>query len=496
MRTQTAPAGTGGHPETDAVGSIERHGIDLIPEEDRHGTPRELFWVWMGANMVFVYIITGAVLVSLGLSFWQSIAAVLVGSTLYVLVGLSGLPGPRAGTATMVVSRASYGLRGNSAPTLLAWLTVVGWQAVYLVLASFALFALVEEIGISATDPIKAALLAAVVLTTYAVAVLGHATIVFLQKLFTYALGALMLGVLVQVIPDAKFGFSGGELAGDSALATFTLGVILVGALPLSYVNYGADYTRYLPRNVDLRETALWPIVGSLIPSVTIMIIGVMAATAADLTDPIGGLKPLLASWYYVPFLIVVIGGCITNNFLNTYTSGLTLQALGVRLARYKTVVIDGVIASAAAVYAIFFHDFISTFIEFLSLMIIWIAPWFAIYLVDLWLHGNRYTGGDLLRERGGRYWFSDGFNWSALASWVLGMGAAFMLTNSTRWQSPLSTDVLGGADLSIPAGMIVAGGIYYAMRRGARQERAEPGAADDGGEASAETVYAQPQAP
>lgn len=309
MAHRAASTHTDGHPQSDAVGSIERHGINVIPEGDRHGSPGELFWVWMGSNFVFVYIIVGAVLISLGLSFWQSVAAVLIGSVLYVLVGLSGLPGPHAGTATMVVSRASFGLRGNRAPTFLAWLTAVAWQAVYLVLGSLALFALAEQVGISVTDPVKAILLAAIVGTTYTAAVLGHATIVFLQRIFTYALAVLMLGVLVQVLPDAKLDYGGGELVGATSLSTMILGIILVAALPLSWVIYGADYTRYLPRDVDMHRTALWPSIGSVIPAVTIMSIGVMAATAADLTDPIGGLKPLLASWYYVPFLIVVIGG-------------------------------------------------------------------------------------------------------------------------------------------------------------------------------------------
>jgi purine-cytosine permease-like protein len=197
-----------------------------------------------------------------------------------------------------------------------------------------------------------------------------------------------------------------------------------------------------------------------------------------------------------VPLLIVVVGGCISNNFLNTYTSGLTLQALGVRMARYKTVLIDGVIATAAAVYAVFFHDFTATFIEFLSLMIIWIAPWFAVYAVDLWLRENRYSGEELLRERGGRYWFTNGVSSAAVIAWVLGMVAAFMLTNSTRWQSPVSTDLLGGADLSIPAGLVVAGGVYYALRRRATSPAAAAAPEDAAAPAAVDGVYAESGTP
>jgi Purine-cytosine permease and related proteins len=53
----------GGQPESDRVWSIETHGIDPIPESDRHGTPIELFWVWCAANISILGITYGAFLV-------------------------------------------------------------------------------------------------------------------------------------------------------------------------------------------------------------------------------------------------------------------------------------------------------------------------------------------------------------------------------------------------------------------------------------------------
>lgn len=449
----------------DQLFKVEQHGIDVIPDDERHGGPMELFWIWAGANLVLTYVIIGSALVALGLTFWEGVAAILGGNLFYVLVGLGAIAGPRAGTATMVVSRAAFGLRANRAPTFLSWLTVVGWQAVTLVIGALALFALAAEAGIAITDATKAVLLGILVAVTYGVAILGHATIAFLQKLFTWALGVMMLGVAVQVIPDAKTSFSTGRLGADGTVAALLLGLSLVAAGPMSWTNYPADYSRYLPRSASARGVTGWTVLGGVLPSVGIGLIGLMAATATDMTDPIGGLKPLLASWYFVPFLIVVVGGSITNNFLNTYTSGLTLLALGVRLERWKTIPIDGVLATGAAVYAIFFHDFIQSFTEFLSLMIIWIAPWCAIYIVDMLMRGVRYRPEDLVRSQGGAYWFWRGVNREGVIAWAAGAVAAGALTNSVRWQSPLSTDVLGGADLSVIGGLLVAGGLYYALR-------------------------------
>jgi NCS1 family nucleobase:cation symporter-1 len=445
---------------------IEQHGIDAIPDDERSGQARDLFWVWLGGNISLTYLIIGGALVGLGLGFWAAVGAIVLGNLLYVLVGLGGITGPRAGTATMVVSRAAFGQRGNLVPTALAWLSAVGWQAVFLVLSAFAAFSLAGEAGITVGTGVKVVLLAVLVVLTYGAAVLGHATILFLQKVFTFLLGAIMIGVAIQVASKGHVHYAPKELAASTKLATFCLGTIIIAALPLSFANYPADYSRYLPRATPGRAIVGWTVLGNLIPAIVISIVGVLAASVADLADPVGGLKPLLASWYFAPFLVVVIGGSVTNNFLNTYTSGLTLLALGVRLPRWKTIIIDCVIATALSVYAIFFYDFTTAFTEFLSLMIIWLAPWCAVFLVDAMLRRFRYSTSDLLDARGGRYWFTGGVNRAGFASFLLGAVATFFTTNAVRWQSPLSTHLLGGADLSIPVGLLVAGGAYYALAR------------------------------
>jgi NCS1 nucleoside transporter family len=474
MKSQDSAA-----PEPEATGNelwrIEQHGIDAIPDHERSGQARDLLWVWLGGNVSLTYIIIGAALVGLGLGFWAAVAAIVLGNLLFVVVGLGGVAGPRAGTATMVVSRASFGLRGNLVPTVLAWLSVVGWQAVFLVLSAFAAFSLAGEAGIAVGTGVKIVLLAVLVLLTYGAAILGHATILFLQKIFTFLLGAIMIGVAIQVAAKGHVHYAPKELAASTKLATFCLGTMIVAALPLSLSNYPADYSRYLPRATSGRAIVGWTLLGNLIPAIAISIVGVLAASVADLSDPVGGLKPLLASWYFAPFLLVVIGGSVTNNFLNTYTSGLTLLALGIRLPRWKTIIIDCVIATALSVYAIFFYDFTTAFTEFLSLMIIWLAPWCGVFLVDGILRRFEYSTSDLLATRGGRYWFAGGVNRAGFASFLLGAVAAFFTTNAVRWQSPLSTGLLGGADLSIVLGMVVAGGAYFALRRREAAMPAEP---------------------
>src|SRR5215469_10611846 len=125
-------------PLTDRVWSIELHGIDAISDEERHGTPFELFWIWFAANIGILTVVYGAILASAGLNLWQSIFVTLVGSALsFALVGVLSLAGIWGGAPTLTLSRAAFGSRGNSGPTLISWLTVVGWETVLVVTAAY-----------------------------------------------------------------------------------------------------------------------------------------------------------------------------------------------------------------------------------------------------------------------------------------------------------------------------------------------------------------------
>ena len=136
-------------------------------------------------------------------------------------------------------------------------------------------------------------------------------------------------------------------------------------------------------------------------------------------------------------------------------------------------------VAALFVCYALWISNFIDSLENFLALMIWWIAPWTAIYLVDAYLRRFRYRSQDLLRSGGGLYWFRDGFNWNALAALVLGAGAAVLFTNATLFASPVTTGPLGSMDWSIPAGMIVGGLAYYLLCRRAiaRESASAPGA-------------------
>ncbi|MGL4405978.1 MAG: purine-cytosine permease family protein, partial [Notoacmeibacter sp.] len=225
---------------------IEKNGINLIPDAERQGKPSELFWIWAGANLVLTFIISGYFIASMGLSATQMWMVVIAGSLFYLLVGYGGIPGARIGTATMIISRAAFGRQGNAIPTFLSWITVVGWEAVNLALGAFALFSLAEILGFPLGPIGKAIALVLLAVVTFGVAIMGHATIIWMQRISTWAMGLIMLGVVPQVWSAPALDPNAAVTSADFATLTIAFG--LVAALPFSYANYPADYTRYLPR--------------------------------------------------------------------------------------------------------------------------------------------------------------------------------------------------------------------------------------------------------
>ena len=67
--------------------------------------------------------------------------------------------------------------------------------------------------------------------------------------------------------------------------------------------------------------------------------------------------------------------------------------------------------------------------------------------------------------RRGGRYWFSGGWNIPAVAAWLVGGTFGLLTVNTTLYVGPLA-DIAGGVDLSTMGSAALAGLIYLASLR------------------------------
>jgi len=96
---------------------LELNGTNIIDERERTGKASSLFWPWCGANVSLLALSYGAFFLGFGISFAQASFAALLGAGLsFLLVGISSLAGKRSNAPTMVLSRASFGVKGNVIP--------------------------------------------------------------------------------------------------------------------------------------------------------------------------------------------------------------------------------------------------------------------------------------------------------------------------------------------------------------------------------------------
>jgi cytosine/uracil/thiamine/allantoin permease len=115
---------------------------------------------------------------------------------------------------------------------------------------------------------------------------------------------------------------------------------------------------------------------------------------------------------------------------------------------------------------------------EFLGLLIVWLAPWLAIYAVDWMLRRGRYDAAALVDESSrGRYWRHGGFFLPGVVAQLVGMVAAALWINSMAFVGPLSK-VAGNSDFSVFTGLIAGGAVYWLLAR--RPVRTETQALDE----------------
>ncbi len=101
-----------------SVVAVEPHGLDAIDERERHGRPRDLFFLWFGANAETASFAVGILTVALyGTSLAGAALGIVAGNVLaYLIVGLLSRAGPRYGVPQMVASRLVFGRDGNLLP--------------------------------------------------------------------------------------------------------------------------------------------------------------------------------------------------------------------------------------------------------------------------------------------------------------------------------------------------------------------------------------------
>jgi nucleobase:cation symporter-1, NCS1 family len=469
-----------------AAGSVsdeplfESKGIDYIPNAERRGRPVDLAWMWAGALFNVEFVVYGALLVvAFGLRFWQAAVVVLVGNLSYLINGLGSLQGPRAGTAAFTINRAPFGPTGAKLIAVFNWITQVGYEVLGLYLVVSAGLALLNKAGVGTSDALKWVLIVAAAAVQLTLPLFGHRMMLRALRMMVPPFVVLFILLAIQTLGKAKLG------AGhDASWAVMMAGLAFV----LSSGGYGwpmnaNDFSRYLPADTSPRKIVVSVALGGFIPTTLLLLLGAALATAIpNASDPIAGLPHALWGWFVWPYLAFVIVQLFAINSIDLYSSGLTLQAIIPGIKRWQCVLVDTTIAGALTAVTVFSSSFYSFLEDFVLFMLIWIAPWVAIYLTDFFLRRGRYDSGALMQTAKGMYYRDGGVHWPGVIAQLVGMCAAASWLNAyPAWIAPLSTHT-GGADFSVFMGALFGGGIYYLWTRASVRAEAEA-ATDDADE-------------
>ncbi|MFC4943695.1 purine-cytosine permease family protein [Pseudonocardia sp. GCM10023141] len=444
---------------------MEQRSIDVIPDDERHGSPRSQFTLWFGANMQITAVVDGALAVVFGADALWAIIGLLIGNLAGgAVMALHSAQGPRLGLPQMISSRAQFGVYGAVVPLVLVVILYLGFAATGTVLAGQAVN---QILGIAAA-PVGIVVFGVL---TAVVAVLGYRWIHVLGRVstvvgivgFTYLafrlLSANGLGTLIGLKP-----FDG---------ATFLLAVSLGAGWQLTFGPYVADYSRYLPRATEERTTFHATLWGSVLGSQWSMTFGALIAAvpaSGFLDHQVGFLGDLAGGGLVaIAIYLVIVVGKLTVNCLNAYggfmclLTAVTSTTRSARVSRAGRIAfIGGFLLVSVLIALLASADFLGNFKNFVLALLMVFTPWSAINLVDYYLISRERVDIPALYDPDGRY---GRWNRVALVTYAIGIVVQVPFMAQTLYTGPIA-DALGGADVSWIVGLVVTAGIYYPLAR------------------------------
>ena len=262
----------------------------------------------MNANLFFVAV--GVIAIELGLSVWQALIAVVLGTLLFATVAVASIAGVRSGLPTMTFTRAVFGPRGNLPHVALAWAASVAFEAINCIFGVYALLALMPFLGWEHPGDAGKVLATLVVLGASAViAIYGHATMVYVQRVFAVALTVVLILVLAYCIGGVDWSASArGDLTTWETIAVILAAGAVIASGPISYLFNAPDWVRYLPSRTASASIFWTVFLASGAIALFLSVMGVLLASRGDMSDPVGGVEPFVPEWLYILYILAAVG--------------------------------------------------------------------------------------------------------------------------------------------------------------------------------------------
>ncbi|GAA4377641.1 purine-cytosine permease family protein [Paeniglutamicibacter cryotolerans] len=460
---------------------LEQNSIGPIPQDERHGRPRDLFFVWFGANMFLITVVTGGLGTTVfGLNFWSTVTAIVAGLLIGGLfMALHAAQGPVLGVPQMIQSRGQFGSRGATVIVIVVIVMYMGWFASNAVVGGQALHSLIPGISVG----LGVVLLTA---TNIVVAVIGYRMVHLVMRAGTIILGGGFLISLVLTLTSGQV--SAPVLAqGDFSWAGF-FSVLSISALwAVAYAPYVSDYSRYLPAKTGPKP-AFWATyagigIGSALP----MVLGALIGSLIQGDDVVAGLLAVIGPFgIFLLWAAVMFSGL--SNAMNLYGATLCsitlVQTFAERFiprARGRAVIaiLLGILAMILGVGGS--DNFLVLLVDLIGLMFFVITPWTAINLMDYYVvRRGHYEVDEFFKRDGGIY---GRWNKAAMTCYAVGLLVQIPFLASTVYTGPF-TEAMSGVDISWLVGLAVTCPLYYLLVRSSSTPKSSIASADRKGAA------------
>ncbi|MDT8873094.1 cytosine permease [Komagataeibacter rhaeticus] len=422
---------------TDGIGHIETHGAAPIPENERHGRPSELALIfWQPDELCF----------PAGRRHADCHGAVSSGR----ILGHSGRD--RAGglcrwwhghdgaenrRQLRHDQHGLFGARGRYVGSVIIQMIDLGYFAMGLWVGAPQFL---KILNIMMHVPETPGWMVFSILTcgilVVVVALLGHATIVFYEKLVSFSGIAIIALILVCVImhPTGHFDPAGvHKTANPAALWVLSASYFLANAI--SYAPFAGDYTRYMPASTPSFKLFMWTafgmIAGCMLALSSGMVIGLRVTDPFDVTQQMVGSLP---SILILPVTIIAVAANTCNGAMVVYNGVLNLNAILHKWRRVNVAYLFGTLGIALGYVGLVIMKMSDSIMALCSIVTMLVTPWITINIIG-YFHARGWFDVPAIRSPGpvsGRsYWYVNGYNLPAVFAWVLGIlfGMPFRIT-------------------------------------------------------------------
>jgi purine-cytosine permease-like protein len=456
--------------------AIEVQGVETVPENMRTGKSTSIISIFVGSNLSLSVMVFGWLSILYGLSWWQSVSAILVGTFIAsAFVSFSSLLGWRAATNNSVASGAFFGVKGRLVASFIGLLLCIQYVALTIWTGGETLSSGWARLTDSSSGDGSIAIgysLIAIAIVLFAL--LGYRWIIELNRWIAPFMAVLMVLSVIALWKTFDFNYAGdpevyalGTLGPTWLLAALTCGA----AGPISFVTQTGDWSRYISETATsqkelVRNTFIAMFVGLTIPTV----FGAFVAVAAfDENSFAQGFVANSPSWLLLPLLLIGLVGSLGQGSINLYSMGLDLDAILPKLTRMQSTALVAGISTGLVFIGKFVYDAEAAVTNSVLFLTCLATSWISISLYAFFRSKGSINKADLQvfneRKNGGQYWYSNGWNLKAVFAWALGSGAGILGISSVDYVGPIS-DALGGVDVSIPVSALVGLLAYVALAR------------------------------